>query len=85
MEVPFVISIDEIIKVGVPFIRMQMDEERDKSKWDDFWGYFENTWIDRYKPTYWNRNEILNLTRSTTTAFYSPDYFVFKQFLESRR
>ena len=40
-----------------------MDEERDKSKWDDFWGYFENTWIDRYKPTYWNRNEILNLTR----------------------
>ena len=63
MEVLFVIPIDEIIKVGLPFIRTQMDEERDKSKLDDFWSYFENNWIDRHKPTYWNRNEILNLTR----------------------
>lgn len=55
-----IIPINQIEKVGIPFVRSLIDETGDKLKWENFWKYFVNTWMVNYKPEWWNINQIAN-------------------------
>ena len=42
-----------------------MNEAPFQDLWNNFWLYFENNWIKRYKPSDWNIHAILALEKET--------------------
>lgn len=67
-----VIPTNEIIKYGIPYIRANINEGDDVSKWNQFWLYFRKTWMTTFPANYWNINhaisENLNVVNRTNNA-----------------
>ncbi|KAG4232376.1 hypothetical protein PC116_g19385 [Phytophthora cactorum] len=53
-----IIPVDQIADKGIRFVRAQMDETSNKTKWDAFWRYFRKTWITSYGADLWNVNSM---------------------------
>ncbi|KAJ0392134.1 hypothetical protein ATCC90586_011682 [Pythium insidiosum] len=54
LDVLTLVPEDEILDKGVRFVRSMINETGKKRKWDQFWLYFERTWIQRFDPSIWN-------------------------------
>ncbi|RAW24261.1 hypothetical protein PC110_g19309 [Phytophthora cactorum] len=71
IDVLAIIPIDQIADKGFRFVRAQMDETGNKTKWDAFWRYFRKTWVTSYDAGLWNVNSMtesgIDLQNRTTT------------------
>ncbi|KAJ0392707.1 hypothetical protein P43SY_011157 [Pythium insidiosum] len=59
MDVLTLVPEDEILDKGIRFVRYRIDETWSKRKWDQFWTYFQRTWITRFDPSLWNIGPML--------------------------
>ncbi|EGZ24028.1 hypothetical protein PHYSODRAFT_325182 [Phytophthora sojae] len=70
-----VMSMDEIISKGIPYVRSRIDESGHRVKWSTFWRYFAKTWMRTYGPSTWNVNtiaeavDIVNRTNNALERF----------------
>jgi hypothetical protein len=55
-----VIPINEIECKGIPYIRAHFDEGGHTDKFDVFWNYFANQWMNMCDPNCWNINGIID-------------------------
>jgi hypothetical protein len=53
------IPIEEIVQKGIPYCRSKTDSVGHMSKLNQFWNYFENTWMTSYDPKSWNVHDIV--------------------------
>ena len=60
-----VIPVEEIVPKGIPFIRAHFDEGEYSRKFDQFWRYFQDTWINSYDPNNWNINAVINAQKES--------------------
>ncbi|KAG4240934.1 hypothetical protein PC116_g11102 [Phytophthora cactorum] len=71
IDVLTIIPVDQIADKGIRFVRAQMDETGNKTKWDAFWRYFRKTWMTSYGADLWNVNSMtesgIDLQNRTTT------------------
>ncbi|EEY60508.1 uncharacterized protein PITG_13213 [Phytophthora infestans T30-4] len=51
IDVLTIIPVDEIADKGIRYVRSLVDETGAKTKWDTFWRYFKNTWMNSYGGT----------------------------------
>ncbi|KAG3032222.1 hypothetical protein PC121_g4092 [Phytophthora cactorum] len=58
IDVLTIIPVDQIADKGIHFVRAQMDETGNKTKWDAFWRYFRKTWMKSYGAGLWNVNSM---------------------------
>ncbi|GMF63467.1 unnamed protein product [Phytophthora fragariaefolia] len=54
LDILTIIPVDQIADKGVRFVRSKITETGSKTKWDTFWRYFRNTWMQSYGADLWN-------------------------------
>jgi hypothetical protein len=59
LDILTIIPIDDILTVGIPYVRSLCIETENQLVYDNFWGYFTNTWLGNYKPSWWNINSMI--------------------------
>lgn len=47
-------------RIGIPYVRSKTDERSYPEIWEEFWEYFQNTWLVMYDPSSWNINGCLD-------------------------
>jgi hypothetical protein len=58
LDILTVIPVDEIETIGILYVRSLINEAGCRTSWDGFWKYFKDTWMQKYRPQWWNINEL---------------------------
>lgn len=54
-----IVPVSEILIKAIPYIRAHFPEGAYKDAFNQFWSYFEKTWMNRYDPASWNISHLL--------------------------
>ena len=58
-ELLTVVPVDEIVGKTIPFIKSTFDTKEHSAEFEQFWVYFQSTWMERYNPEDWNINRFI--------------------------
>jgi hypothetical protein len=87
LELLTIIPLAEIKDIGIPFIKQllakEQGDEKTTKKMENFWDYFEKTWLGRYKPDDWNISYFSTVQNSTNNLLESYNNKIMKAFPHS--
>jgi hypothetical protein len=74
IDVLTIIPHDEIETKGIPYVKNILGamENYDNDKWEEFWLYFDKTWMRVYTPSVWNITNVVDDVRDLSNRTNNP-------------